>query len=59
MVPTHPCSTRYNKYIHNTRHMTTLITATPKTKKQLQEDQLQIAQNVQDLCETLDENHKQ
>ena len=35
------------------------FTATPTTKKQAQEVQLQIAQNVQDLCETLDENHKQ
>ena len=59
MVTTQPCSTRYNKYIHNTRHMTTHLSATPKTKKQLQEVQLQIAQNVQDLCETLEENHEQ
>ena len=41
MVPTHPCSTRYNKYIHNTRHMTTT------------------SNYVEDLCKTLDENHKQ
>ena len=60
MVTTQPCSTRYNKYIHNTRHMTTIqLSATPKTKKQIQETQLQIAQNVQDLCKTLEENHEQ
>ena len=40
--------------------MTTIqLSATPKTKKQVQEDQLQIAQTVQDLCETLEENHEQ
>ena len=41
MVPTQPCSIRYNKYIHNRGHMTT------------------ITNYVQDLCETLEENHEQ
>ena len=35
------------------------LSATPKTKKQVQEAQLQSAQNVQDLCKTLEENHEQ
>ena len=58
MVPTQPCSIRYNKYIHNRGHMTNpTLTEFEKTY----EARKLIAQNVlvwtNDLCNALKQNY--